>query len=132
MTAENDNFEKDPDINVLGEEMTPCGLNPVTGFFRDGCCATGPNDIGRHVVCAEVTQDFLEYSHLRGNDLMTPQPAFGFPGLKPGDKWCLCADRWQEALEAGCAPPVFLQSTHQKALEYVNLADLKAHARDLA
>ncbi len=129
--AQNDNFEKEADINVLGEDLSPCGLDPMTGFYRDGCCATGPDDQGRHVVCAEVTEDFLAFSKSRGNDLTTPHPAFGFPGLKPGDKWCLCADRWQEAFEAGCAPPVFLQSTHRKTLETVSFADLKAHARDL-
>ncbi len=129
--ADNDNVDKDPDINVLGEALVPCGLDPVTGFYRDGCCATGSDDMGRHVVCAEVTLEFLEYSKERGNDLMTPQPAFGFPGLKPGDKWCLCADRWQEAHEAGVAPPVFLQSTHRKTLDHVDIADLKARARDL-
>lgn len=117
--------------NVLGEPLAPCGTDPVTGFYRTGCCATGPEDAGAHVVCAQVTADFLDFSRRRGNDLVTPAPALGFPGLKPGDRWCLCAARWREALEAGVAPPVVLTATHERALEHVALADLKRHALDL-
>jgi len=120
-----------PRRNVLGEPLIPCSTDPVTGFYRDGCCATGPQDVGRHVVCAQMTAEFLAYSRSRGNDLVTPRPEFGFPGLKPGDRWCLCADRWAEALAAGVAPPVVLQSTHEAALDHVDLADLKRRALDL-
>jgi len=102
----------------------------MTGFWRDGCCNTGPQDRGRHVVCAVVTREFLEYSRALGNDLMTPAPAYGFPGLKPGDGWCLCAARWKEALDAGVAPPVRLAATHEAALRVVELSDLLAHALD--
>ncbi len=122
----------DPARNVLGSPLTLCGRDPVTGFFRDGCCHTGPEDRGRHVVCARVTAEFLEFSRALGNDLVTPQPAFGFAGLKPGDRWCLCAARWKEALDAGCAPPIVLAATHEKALETVRLEDLYAHAEDVA
>lgn len=132
MAASNDNLEKDPDLNVFGEELVPCGLDPVTGFYRDGCCSTGPQDLGSHTVCAEVTQEFLEFSKSRGNDLMTPMPQYQFPGLKPGDRWCLCADRWHEAFNAGAAPNVVLASTHQGALKSVDLDDLKSKALDLA
>lgn len=118
-------------LNVLGEPLVPCSEEPVTGFFRDGCCNTSPEDLGRHVVCVRVTADFLEYSKSRGNDLSTAAPEFGFPGLKPGDQWCLCAARWQEALEAGKAPRVMLQATHAAALKVVKLADLKRFALDL-
>ena len=128
--AANDN--KEEDLNVFGEPLASCSLEPVTGFFRDGCCATSDEDRGRHVVCAEVTASFLEFSKRAGNDLSTPRPEFGFPGLKPGDRWCLCADRWQQALEAGAAPRVVLGATHRLALEHVDLADLKRHALDLA
>ena len=117
--------------NVLGEPLEPCSLDPVTGFFRDGCCNTGPLDVGRHVVCIRATAKFLEFSRARGNDLVTPRPEHGFPGLKPGDRWCLCAARWKEALEAGLAPPVVLAATHEAALQTVRLADLKRHAVDL-
>ena len=120
------------DRNVLGEELETCSLRPMTGFYRTGCCATGAADVGAHVVCAEVTAAFLALSKARGNDLGTPVPALGFPGLKPGDRWCLCAARWQEALDAGMAPRVVLRATHQDALEYVSLDDLKRHALDLA
>jgi uncharacterized protein (DUF2237 family) len=116
--------------NVLGEELQTCGMEPMTGFYRDGCCRTGAGDHGTHVVCAEVTAEFLEFSRSRGNDLITPVPQFQFPGLKPGDRWCLCAMRWQEALQAGVAPPVVLDSTHVSALEFLNLDDLLAHALD--
>ena len=128
--AANDNQEAD--INVFGEPMRSCSEDPLTGFYRNGCCSTGPEDRGRHVVCVEVTAAFLEYSRRAGNDLSTPRPEFGFPGLQPGDRWCLCADRWQQALEAGAAPRVVLGATHKLALEHVELADLKRHALDLA
>ena len=117
--------------NVLGEPLQDCSLAPRTGFYRTGCCETGPEDLGLHVVCAEMTAEFLAFSKARGNDLSTPVPAFGFPGLGPGDRWCLCAARWQEALEAGAAPRVVLRSTHAAALELIDLADLKRHALDL-
>ena len=117
--------------NVFGEPLALCCSDPVTGFYRSGCCETGPEDLGLHVVCAEVTAAFLEFSRARGNDLTTPFPAAGFPGLKPGDRWCLCAARWKEAMEAGVAPPVVLSATHQAALTVVELAELKRHAIDL-
>ena len=117
--------------NVLGENLELCSLRPRTGFTRSGLCETGPQDMGSHTVCAQVTQEFLEFSRSRGNDLLTPRPEVGFPGLRPGDRWCLCAARWREALEAGCAPPIALSATHQRALEVVPLDDLKAHAIDL-
>ena len=120
------------DRNVLGEPLASCSTSPLTGFYRDGCCATGPEDIGRHVVCAEVTRAFLAFSKARSNDLTTPRPELGFPGLKPGDRWCLCAARWKEALDAGAAPRVVLRSTHEAALEVVDLADLKRYALDLS
>lgn len=118
-------------LNVLGEPLQPCSEEPMTGFFRDGCCNTSPEDLGRHVVCCRVTAEFLEFSKARGNDLSTPMPQFGFPGLKPGDQWCLCAARWQEAFEAGKAPRVLLQATHAAALKVVKLKDLKQFALDL-
>lgn len=114
--------------NVLGNTLIPCSLDPLTGFFRDGCCHTGPHDRGRHVVCAVMTEDFLHFTKARGNDLSTPIPAYQFPGLKPGDRWCLCAARWQEALDAGHAPPVILEATHEAALNIVSLEDLRTHA----
>jgi uncharacterized protein (DUF2237 family) len=113
-----------------GEPLEDCSNDPTTGFYRDGCCNTGPRDRGRHVVCAQVTEDFLAYTKKQGNDLSTPRPEFDFPGLEPGDRWCLCADRWQEALDAGVAPPVVLAATHEKALDLVDRADLVAHALD--
>jgi hypothetical protein len=121
----------DAKFNVLGEPLLPCSEEPMTGFFRDGCCNTSHEDLGRHVVCVRVTAEFLEFSRSRGNDLSTPHLEFGFPGLKPGDQWCLCAARWQEALEAGAAPKVILQSTHAAALRVVQLRDLKQYALDL-
>lgn len=121
----------DAKINVLGEPLQPCSEEPVTGFFRDGCCNTSAEDLGRHVVCVRVTAEFLEFSRSRGNDLGTPMPEYGFPGLHPGDRWCLCAARWQEALQANAAPRVVLQSTHAAALQVVKLADLKKYALDL-
>lgn len=114
--------------NVLGGELADCSLSPLTGFYRDGCCRVGPEDLGVHSVCIRATEDFLAYSRSRGNDLSTPRPEFQFPGLRPGDRWCLCAARWQEALEAGNAPPVILEATDQITLEIVSLDDLKAHA----
>lgn len=119
-------------VNVLGEQLEACGRDPETGFYRDGCCNTGPDDFGSHTVCVVVTDDFLAFSRTRGNDLSTPRPEFGFPGLKPGDNWCLCAARWQEAFEAGCAPRVRLRATHQAALEICALTDLKTHGTDLS
>lgn len=118
-------------INVLGEKLSVCGEDPITGFFRDGCCNTSDQDVGSHTVCVEVSDRFLEYSRFRGNDLSTPRPEFGFPGLKEGDRWCLCAARWLEAYEQGMAPPVFLTSTHQRALEIVPLETLREFAIDL-
>lgn len=115
-------------LNVLGQPLASCSQEPLTGFYRDGCCRTGKDDLGRHVVCAEMSAEFLEFSASHGNDLATPNPAGGFPGLRPGDRWCLCADRWQEALEAGVAPRVHLEATHAKALESVRLDDLLRHA----
>ncbi|MBW4454533.1 MAG: DUF2237 domain-containing protein [Nostoc indistinguendum CM1-VF10] len=113
--------------NVIGGNLEVCCTSPITGFYRDGFCRTGGQDFGSHVVCAEVTLEFLEFTKLRGNDLSTPVPDFNFPGLKPGDRWCLCASRWQEALQAGVAPPVILSATHARALEMVSLDDLKKH-----
>ena len=115
-------------LNVLGTELVPCSYDPLTGFFRDGCCKTRADDLGMHVVCAKVTAEFLAFSLERGNDLVTPRPDHRFAGLKPGDRWCLCAARWVEALQAGVAPPVVLESTHRKALDLVPLATLQAHA----
>ena len=114
--------------NVLGGELIPCSLDPLTGFYRNGCCETGPHDLGLHTVCAVMTEAFLAYSKAAGNDLSTPQPAFGFPGLQPGDRWCLCAPRWKEALDAGMAPPLVLESTHEETLAIVPLGVLKDFA----
>ncbi len=113
--------------NVLGSELVPCSYDPLTGYFRDGCCNTDASDLGSHLVCVRVTREFLDFSLSRGNDLSTPRPEYRFAGLKPGDRWCLCANRWREALEAGLAPPVVLESTHQRALEFVTLAQLEKH-----
>jgi uncharacterized protein len=118
------------DRNVLGEELKPCGRDPLTGFYRDGCCSTGPEDVGVHVVCAWVSDEFLAFSRAQGNDLVTPRPQWGFPGLKAGDPWCLCASRWLEAAEAGVAPPVRLAATHEAALDIVPLELLRTHAID--
>jgi uncharacterized protein len=115
-------------VNVLGEPLKACSFDPVTGFFRDGCCNTGPSDRGRHTVCVRMTAEFLAFSERRGNDLSTPRPEFGFPGLRPGDRWCLCADRWREAWAAGVAPKVVLASTHRSVLETIPLDVLRAHA----
>ena len=117
--------------NVLDSELQDCGISPMTGFYRDGCCNTGPGDVGTHTVCAIMTDEFLEYSKSKGNDLITPRPEFDFPGLKAGDSWCLCALRWEEARQAGCAPRVKLTSTNIKTLEMVEFDDLKAHQIDL-
>lgn len=114
--------------NVFGEDMEPCCMNPITGFYRDGFCRTGPDDVGLHTVCAEMTDEFLVFSKSMGNDLSTPNPMFGFTGLKAGDRWCVCVQRWREALDAGCAPPVVLAATHVSALEHVSMDDLKRHA----
>lgn len=114
--------------NVLGGKLEMCCSDPMTGFYRDGFCHTGGQDFGVHVICAQVTPAFLEYTKAQGNDLSTPVPAFGFPGLKSGDRWCLCASRWQEALDAGVAPPVVLESTHARALEVVSLNQLQQYA----
>ncbi len=118
------------DINVLGGALAPCSTRPMTGFFRDGSCSTCKEDRGSHTVCAEMTAEFLEASRRAGNDLSTPMPELGFPGLRPGDRWCVCASRWKEALAAGVAPPVVLASTHARALELIDLDDLVAHAID--
>ena len=114
--------------NVLGEDLDVCCTSPMTGFYRNGCCETGAEDVGVHTVCALVTEDFLTFSKEAGNDLSTPHPELGFAGLVPGDRWCLCAPRWQEALEAGHAPPVVLEATHIVSLEWVDLSDLRDHA----
>jgi len=116
--------------NVLGDKLEVCCTSPLTGFRRNGKCETGRNDLGTHVVCAQVTEKFLAFTKAQGNDLTTPLPAYDFPGLKPGDGWCLCASRWKEALNAGVAPPVILSATHEKAIDSVRLQDLKDHAVD--
>ena len=116
--------------NVLGEPLQDCSHDPLTGYYRTGCCDTGQGDMGVHTVCARVTAEFLEFSRSRGNDLSTPMPQYGFPGLVPGDQWCLCATRWKEAFEAGVAPPVVLEATHIGTLEWVGLDALKAHASE--
>ena len=118
--------------NVLGERLDVCSIDPMTGFFRDGCCNTAREDVGSHTVCAVMTADFLAFSKARGNDLSTPIPQLGFRGLKPGDRWCLCAPRWQEAFDAGQAPRVVLRATHEGALDHCALADLKRLAVDLS
>lgn len=117
-----------PSINVLGGVLEPCSTRPVTGFYRDGCCNTGAEDIGLHTVCVVLTAEFLLFSRSRGNDLSTPMPQYGFPGLQPGDRWCLCASRWKEAFDADVAPQVVLEATHAVTLHVVSLADLKQHA----
>jgi len=114
--------------NVLGTELESCSTEPMTGFYRNGCCETGADDAGVHTVCSRVTEEFLVFSKEAGNDLSTPMPQYGFVGLKPGDQWCVCADRWREAFEAGAAPEVVLDATHVRTLEWVDLADLRAHA----
>ena len=114
--------------NVLGTELTTCSTSPMTGFYRDGCCRTGSDDMGIHTVCIRATAEFLEFSQTVGNDLSTPVPMYDFAGVQPGDCWCLCAQRWQQALEAGVAPPVVLEATHISTLEFADLEDLEAHA----
>ena len=121
-----------PSRNVLGERLEVCSLKPMTGFFRNGCCDTSRQDLGSHTVCAVMTAPFLAISKAAGNDLSTPMPAYGFPGLVPGDRWCLCAPRWAEALRAGTPPQVVLRATHEGALEHCDLDDLKRHAIDLS
>lgn len=120
--------KQEESINVLGGKLLPCSNDPKTGFFRDGSCRTCSEDEGSHTVCAEMTEEFLRFSLMRGNDLSTPRVQWGFPGLKPGDRWCLCAARWREAYDAGCAPPVVLRATHIRALELITLDQLKEHA----
>jgi len=119
---------RDGALNVLGGALAPCGTDPVTGFFRNGCCDTAPEDTGMHTVCAIMTDAFLVFSRMSGNDLSTPRPELGFAGLAAGDGWCLCVGRWREALAAGVAPPVVLAATHEEALAVVNLDDLERHA----
>jgi uncharacterized protein (DUF2237 family) len=121
-----------PEVNVFGEPLVPCSTSPMTGFFRTGGCMVGPDEVARHLVCCEMTAEFLSFSKSVGNDLSTPNPAYGFPGLKPGNRWCLHILRWKEALEAGKAPRIAILSTNQFALEFVELQDLKRHAFDLA
>ena len=122
----------DQQRNVFGEPIGTCSARPMTGFFRTGCCETGPEDVGVHTVCVEVTREFLAFSKAVGNDLSTPRPEFGFAGLEPGDRWCLCAARWRQALESGAAPRVVLAATHEATLQLIELADLKRYALDLA
>ncbi len=117
--------------NVVGGKLETCCTSPMTGYYRDGKCNTGGGDFGAHIVCAQLTEEFLQFTKSNGNDLSTPVPAFNFPGLKPGDCWCLCASRWKEAMDAGCAPRVVLSATHALTLEYVSLDELKQHAADL-
>lgn len=117
--------------SVLGDALQMCGDDPVTGFYRDGCCNTGPEDLGSHTVCAVVSTEFLEHQRSVGNDLSTPRPEFGFAGLRPGDRWCVCAARWRQAYEAGAAAPVVLAATHERALEVVPLQALREHAVDV-
>jgi len=122
---------RDDSLNVLGGPLAACSNDPVTGFFRNGCCDTGPEDTGMHTVCVVMTEAFLVYSRLAGNDLSTPRPEYGFAGLRAGDRWCLCVGRWREALDAGAAPPVVLAATHEEALAVVTLDDLERHAATL-
>ena len=119
------------DLNVLGETLAPCGMDPVTGFFRDGCCSTGPEDVGSHTVCAVMTQEFLDHQRRVGNDLSTPRPEYRFPGLHPGDRWCVVAARWLQAYDDGAAAPVVLASTHLRSLELIPLEVLQQHAVDV-
>jgi uncharacterized protein (DUF2237 family) len=131
MALPQDTDREDPEArNVLGGELVPCSLAPRTGFFRNGCCETGPEDVGLHTVCAVMTAEFLAFSKAAGNDLSTPMPEYGFPGLKPGDRWCLCAPRWKQALDAGMAPQVVLEATHEETLAITTLGVLKDYAVD--
>lgn len=129
LTKKMENTIKKDEKNILGTALQIAGTSPITGFYRDGFCSTGTADKGIHVVAAVVTDKFLQYSKARGNDLITPYPAYGFPGLKAGDKWCLCAARWKEAYDAGVAPPVVLEATHEKALQYATLEELKGEKK---
>ena len=122
---------KNESMNVFGEALEICGINPMTGFFRDGCCNTGPEDLGIHTVCAVVDEEFLSFTKSKGNDLSTPTPHYQFPGLKPGDRWCLCLNRWLEARQAGVAPKVILEATHIKVLDYIDLESLIPYALPL-
>jgi uncharacterized protein (DUF2237 family) len=119
-----------PDRNILGGPIAPCSFSPRTGFYRDGCCNTGPEDLGLHVVCVQVTREFLEFARDEGNDLVTPAPEYGFPGLRPGDRWCVCAGTWRRAYDAGVAAPVVLAATHEETLAIVPLDALREHALD--
>ncbi len=121
-------MSRDPDLNVVGGELLPCSTDPMTGFYREGCCSTGSEDLGSHTVCVVLTEEFLEFSQAAGNDLSTPRPEWGFDGLQPGDRWCLCASRWLEAFEAGRAPEVVLGATHARALEVIPIEALTARA----
>jgi uncharacterized protein (DUF2237 family) len=121
----------DKDLNVLGGPLATCSVDPLTGFYRDGCCNTGTEDRGLHVVCVQVTREFLEFAREQGNDLISPAPQFGFPGLEPGDRWCVCAATWRQAYEAGVASPVVLEATHEETLAMIPLGALKEHALDL-
>ena len=125
-------FEQEPELNVFGERLLPCSTSPLTGFFRNGNCSTGPSDEGRHTVCAEMTDAFLAFSKSRGNDLSTPMPEHAFPGLKSGDRWCLVALRWVEALQAGMAPRIVLAATHQSVLRYIEIEVLRKYALDVS
>jgi uncharacterized protein len=122
---------REEDVNVVGGELLSCSADPMTGFYRDGCCATGAEDVGSHTVCALMTDDFLQFSAAAGNDLSTPRPDWGFPGLVAGDRWCVCAARWLEAYDAGCAPRVVLAATHARALDVVPIEALLAHAEEV-
>lgn len=121
-------MEKGRQLNVFGEPLIPCSTDPMTGFFRDGCCNTGFLDMSSHTVCAVMTEEFLSFTKAKGNDLSTPNPTYNFPGLKPGDRWCLCVSRWKEAFEAGYAPKVILEATHEKSLTVVKMEDLIKHS----
>jgi uncharacterized protein (DUF2237 family) len=123
---------RSPSRNVLGGKLEPCSTRPLTGFYRNGCCDTGREDVGSHTVCIVATKEFLDFSKSRGNDLSTPMPDYDFPGVQPGDRWCLCAPRWQEALDSGAAPRVVLRATHEGALLHCSLLDLKRFAIDLS
>lgn len=125
MSITNGNGHRPKPKNVLGGELKECCTSPMTGFYRDGFCKTGADDVGRHTVCARVTDEFLEFSVATGNDLVTPHPEWGFPGLKAGDRWCLCVLRWKEAYDAGVAPPVILEATNEAALRVVSLSELE-------
>ena len=124
-------MSEEAELNVLGEELQPCGTDPVTGFYRDGCCTSGPEDLGSHTVCAVMTADFLAHQSSVGNDLITPRPEYNFPGLEPGDRWCVVAARWLQAYHAGAASPVVLASTHARTLDTVPLTVLREHAVDV-